>query len=57
MVGDMKYIDRSVHGHESWNPDHVCVGNYSGNKNCEMGQWTGPTWCVCVFGVGCVCVW
>jgi len=40
--GRYKYINGSVHDHESWN-GKVCGANYT-DKDCEMGQWTGPTW-------------
>ena len=42
IVGDHKYINGSVHDHESWN-GAVCGPDYT-NKDCEMGQWTGPDW-------------
>eukprot|EP00041_Stephanoeca_diplocostata_P032567 m.1047454 g.1047454 ORF g.1047454 m.1047454 type:complete len:536 (-) comp24171_c1_seq4:309-1916(-) len=41
-IGDFKYINGSVHDHESWN-GKICGKNYT-DKDCEMGQWTGPTW-------------
>ena len=41
-----RFINGSVHDHESWN-GRVC-GNCSvagcADPDCEMGQWTGPTW-------------
>ena len=41
-----RYINGSIHDHESWNGP-VC-GNCSAagcaDPDCEMGQWTGPTW-------------
>jgi hypothetical protein len=48
----LRYINGSVHDHESWN-GKVCGANYT-DKDCEMGQWTGPTWPAsnCGGGVG-----
>eukprot|EP00037_Helgoeca_nana_P013108 m.120372 g.120372 ORF g.120372 m.120372 type:complete len:457 (-) comp21838_c0_seq6:19-1389(-) len=51
-VGNYKFVNGSVHDHETWN-GKVCNRNYT-DKDCEMGQWTGPTWPVsnCGGGVG-----
>ena len=42
LIPRSRYINGSVHDHESWNGP-VCNASYT-DKNCESGQWTGPTW-------------
>ena len=46
IVGRHKYINGSVHDHESWNGPVCknCSAQGCDDPDCEMGQWTGPTW-------------
>lgn len=58
IVGNHKYINGTVHGHESWNGKVCSASTCPGqpmrcsNPDCEMGQWTGPTWPVANCGGG-----